>query len=201
MKSKCLWRVLKTKREHRMKSSAAKRKPAGKIRLCTATTLLLVAFAELLSIVRMKVDCCTKMGNIEISVGYFCLQFPCLLRKYYHHTLFTRMNAVVENKLLCVCVQPDFRTSADCVGEWQGSPMKTKLGLVTCSSLKSAPIKWWWLCELGKPAYYEDIAIDHVHFKPLINIIFAQQGAFKFKAHTSRIRKEQEENSKIRHYR
>ncbi|KAK7487743.1 hypothetical protein BaRGS_00021010 [Batillaria attramentaria] len=38
-------------------------------------------------------------------------------------------------------IQPDFRTSADCVAEWQGSPMMTKLGNITCASLKGAPIK------------------------------------------------------------
>ncbi|KAL8595326.1 Tyrosine--tRNA ligase, cytoplasmic [Nucella lapillus] len=38
-------------------------------------------------------------------------------------------------------LQPDLRTSGECVAEWQGSPMMTKEGVVTCSSLKRAPIK------------------------------------------------------------
>lgn len=38
-------------------------------------------------------------------------------------------------------LQPDFRISAVCVAEFQGSPMMTKLGTVTCASLKGAPIK------------------------------------------------------------
>lgn len=37
--------------------------------------------------------------------------------------------------------QPDLRTNSDCVAEWQGNIMKTKLGNVTCKSLKSSPIK------------------------------------------------------------
>ncbi|KAK7108880.1 tyrosine--tRNA ligase, cytoplasmic-like [Littorina saxatilis] len=38
-------------------------------------------------------------------------------------------------------LQPDLRTSAECVAEWQGSSLMTKLGAVTCTSLKGAPIK------------------------------------------------------------
>ncbi|CAG2246579.1 YARS [Mytilus edulis] len=38
-------------------------------------------------------------------------------------------------------LQPDLRTNSDCVAEWQGNIMKTKLGNVTCKSLKSSPIK------------------------------------------------------------
>lgn len=38
-------------------------------------------------------------------------------------------------------LQPDLRTSGDRVAEWQGSAMKTKLGDVTCKSLKGSPIK------------------------------------------------------------
>lgn len=38
-------------------------------------------------------------------------------------------------------LQPDLRTNGDCIAEWQGSNMKTKLGDVKCQSLKSSPIK------------------------------------------------------------
>ncbi|XP_071112509.1 tyrosine--tRNA ligase, cytoplasmic-like [Haliotis cracherodii] len=38
-------------------------------------------------------------------------------------------------------LQPDFLTSGSSVAEWQGSPLMTKLGTVTCKSLKSSPIK------------------------------------------------------------
>ncbi|KAJ8315562.1 hypothetical protein KUTeg_007712 [Tegillarca granosa] len=37
--------------------------------------------------------------------------------------------------------KPDLRTNGDCIAEWQGSNMKTKLGDVKCQSLKSSPIK------------------------------------------------------------
>lgn len=38
-------------------------------------------------------------------------------------------------------LQPDLRTNGDYIAEWQGCSMKTKLGNVTCKSLKSSPIK------------------------------------------------------------
>ncbi|XP_063402651.1 tyrosine--tRNA ligase, cytoplasmic-like [Mytilus trossulus] len=38
-------------------------------------------------------------------------------------------------------LQPDLRTNSECIAEWQGNIMKTKLGNVTCKSLKSSPIK------------------------------------------------------------
>ena len=38
-------------------------------------------------------------------------------------------------------LQPDLRTNGDCIAEWQGNIMKTKLGNVKCKSLKSSPIK------------------------------------------------------------
>ncbi|XP_060079508.1 tyrosine--tRNA ligase, cytoplasmic-like [Ylistrum balloti] len=38
-------------------------------------------------------------------------------------------------------LQPDLRTNGDCEAEWQGSTMKTKLGNITCKTLKSSPIK------------------------------------------------------------
>ncbi|OWF45926.1 tyrosine--tRNA ligase, cytoplasmic-like [Mizuhopecten yessoensis] len=38
-------------------------------------------------------------------------------------------------------LQPDLRSNGDCEAEWQGSLMKTKLGNVTCKSLKSSPIR------------------------------------------------------------
>jgi len=33
------------------------------------------------------------------------------------------------------------RTNSECVAEWQGNNMMTKLGLIKCQTLKSAPIK------------------------------------------------------------
>jgi len=38
-------------------------------------------------------------------------------------------------------LQVDMRTNSDCIAEWQGNNMTTKLGLVKCESLKSAPIR------------------------------------------------------------
>lgn len=38
-------------------------------------------------------------------------------------------------------LQPDLRTNGDCIAEWQGNIMKTKLGNIKCRSLKSSPIK------------------------------------------------------------
>lgn len=38
-------------------------------------------------------------------------------------------------------LQPDLRTNGECIAEWQGCLMKTKLGNVTVKSLKSSPIK------------------------------------------------------------
>ncbi|XP_076466905.1 tyrosine--tRNA ligase, cytoplasmic-like [Babylonia areolata] len=38
-------------------------------------------------------------------------------------------------------LQPDLRTSGECVAEWQGSPLMTKDGVVSAASLKGAPIK------------------------------------------------------------
>lgn len=38
-------------------------------------------------------------------------------------------------------LQPDFKINSACTAEWQGSQMKSKLGAVTCKSLKGAPIK------------------------------------------------------------
>lgn len=38
-------------------------------------------------------------------------------------------------------LQPDLRTSSNCVAEWQGNPLLTSSGTITCSSMKGAPIK------------------------------------------------------------
>lgn len=38
-------------------------------------------------------------------------------------------------------LQVDMRTNGDCIAEWQGNNMMSKLGLVKCDTLKSAPIK------------------------------------------------------------
>lgn len=38
-------------------------------------------------------------------------------------------------------LQVDLRTNSECVAEWQGNNMMSKLGLVTCATLKSAPIR------------------------------------------------------------
>lgn len=40
------------------------------------------------------------------------------------------------------CLQVDFRTNGEFIAEWQGNLMKTKLGHVTCKTLKCSPIKW-----------------------------------------------------------
>lgn len=38
-------------------------------------------------------------------------------------------------------ISADLKTSSQCEAEWQGSPLLTKLGVISCKSLKSAPIK------------------------------------------------------------
>ncbi|KAG8185280.1 hypothetical protein JTE90_023893 [Oedothorax gibbosus] len=38
-------------------------------------------------------------------------------------------------------LQPDLKTSTNCVAEWQGSPLIAPSGTITCSSMKNAPIK------------------------------------------------------------
>lgn len=38
-------------------------------------------------------------------------------------------------------LQPDFKTSSNCIAEWQGNPLITSLGTVKCHSMKGAPIK------------------------------------------------------------
>ena len=37
--------------------------------------------------------------------------------------------------------QVDLKISPELVAEWQGSPMRTKEGIVKCKSLSGAPIK------------------------------------------------------------
>ena len=38
-------------------------------------------------------------------------------------------------------LQTDLKTSHRCLAEWQSNPLVTSRGLITCKSLKSAPIK------------------------------------------------------------
>lgn len=38
-------------------------------------------------------------------------------------------------------LQVDMRTNGECVAEWQGCNMMSKLGLIKCDSLTSVPIK------------------------------------------------------------
>lgn len=38
-------------------------------------------------------------------------------------------------------LQPDFKTSSNCVAQWQGNPLFTTSGTITCCSMKGAPIK------------------------------------------------------------
>uniref|UniRef100_A0A1W7R9C1 Tyrosine--tRNA ligase n=1 Tax=Hadrurus spadix TaxID=141984 RepID=A0A1W7R9C1_9SCOR len=38
-------------------------------------------------------------------------------------------------------LQADLRTSTKLIAEWQGTPLMTKLGLITCKTMKGAPIK------------------------------------------------------------
>ncbi|GBN87896.1 Tyrosine--tRNA ligase, cytoplasmic [Araneus ventricosus] len=38
-------------------------------------------------------------------------------------------------------LQPDLKTSSSCVAEWQGNPLIAPSGVITCNSMKGAPIK------------------------------------------------------------
>ncbi|XP_055946380.1 tyrosine--tRNA ligase, cytoplasmic-like [Argiope bruennichi] len=38
-------------------------------------------------------------------------------------------------------LQPDLKTSSSCVAEWQGNPLLAPSGVITCNSMKGAPIK------------------------------------------------------------